>query len=291
MSARRRRSGGRNRRMWLPRGLPFRPTEADLDDMPLSAWAQLGAKKSAPKKTPQKRRKNESPRVAPETPVETITLDESIENIGIVENVNSKIETFMETASFLSSDEEEIEMIKAKTNKKPVPNQFFISDDSDDEIKIVNVDKVANTNNSTAGTSTSTFNAPKAKVSEDDVMNLIDAVLENSNSGSTALANDVKSLEDLTKETEEMLKNATSLLDEFKTSRKPEPEVKKVESPKVKIGSCPICLESLSDRPAAVTICGHVFCKECITETARTMKKCPTCRKTITAKKIHPIYL
>ncbi|EFA03049.2 uncharacterized protein LOC103314631 [Tribolium castaneum] len=287
MSARRRRSGGRNRRI-QPVGLQALRSDADFEDMPLSMLALLQA--SARKKTPQRRRKN-APRARPSvqtTSVETINLDESVENAGIVERVNSKIDTFMETASFISSDEEEAEMIKAKTNKKPVPNQFFISDDSDDDIQVVNVDKKT----STAGTSTSTAtsNESKAEATEDDIMHLIDTVLDNSNQLNETAANQAKSLEEYRKETEEMLKKASSLLDEFKTGRKPEPEVQKVESPKVTVGSCPICLEALSERPAAVTVCGHIFCKECITQTAKAMKKCPTCRKAITVKKIHPIY-
>jgi hypothetical protein len=48
----------------------------------------------------------------------------------------------MQSGSFISSDEDETEMIKAKTNKKPSPNQFFISDDSDDDSKVVSCTKL-----------------------------------------------------------------------------------------------------------------------------------------------------
>lgn len=64
------------------------------------------------------------------------------ENAEILNNVNAKIGNFMQSGSFISSDEDETEMIKAKTNKKPSPNQFFISDDSDDDSKVVSCTKL-----------------------------------------------------------------------------------------------------------------------------------------------------
>jgi hypothetical protein len=42
---------------------------------------------------------------------------------------------------------------------------------------------------------------------------------------------------------------------------------------------CPICAESLQQRPVAVTNCGHVFCQECISRDFASLERCPTCNK------------
>mmetsp|Transcript_40993 Transcript_40993/g.103087 ORF Transcript_40993/g.103087 Transcript_40993/m.103087 type:complete len:180 (+) Transcript_40993:141-680(+) len=52
---------------------------------------------------------------------------------------------------------------------------------------------------------------------------------------------------------------------------------------------CPVCLETC--RSMTSTTCGHVFCEECIRMAIRTQKKCPTCRKNLTARQLHRIYL
>ncbi|RZB41337.1 E3 ubiquitin-protein ligase BRE1-like [Asbolus verrucosus] len=218
----------------------------------------------------------------------------------MLSNVNSKIGNFMQSGNFISSDEDETEMIKAKTNKKPSPNPFFISDDSDDDCKFVK-QPVGTSNfdiskpSTSAGTSSIPSKDNKPEVLDDDIMVLVDTVLDKKSSNSSqdkqSPMKDIKSLEEYRKETEEMLKNASCLLDEIKTGRKAETEDKKEESSqKVTVGLCPICLDSLADRPVSVTVCGHIFCKECILHTAQTLKKCPTCRKAINSKKIHPIY-
>jgi hypothetical protein len=146
-----------------------------------------------------------------------------------------------------------------------------------------------------AGTSTNSSKDNKPTILDDSIMEIIDSVLDNTGSSKSEnkenSITEMKSLEEFRKETEEMLKSASCLLDEFKTGRKAEPEVKEQASPeKVTVGACPVCLESLTSRPASVTVCGHIFCKDCIMKTAQAMKKCPTCRKPINSKKIHPIY-
>lgn len=56
--------------------------------------------------------------------------------------------------------------------------------------------------------------------------------------------------------------------------------------------SCPICLES---KTAVIeimsTTCGHVFCGNCIRSAVKIHKKCPTCRKKLTLKQFHRIFL
>lgn len=49
--------------------------------------------------------------------------------------------------------------------------------------------------------------------------------------------------------------------------------------------SCPICLDTLVNRQPVSTICGHLFCKNCITQALVNAKKCPMCKKALSAKK------
>uniref|UniRef100_A0A182X3S5 RING-type domain-containing protein n=1 Tax=Anopheles quadriannulatus TaxID=34691 RepID=A0A182X3S5_ANOQN len=54
---------------------------------------------------------------------------------------------------------------------------------------------------------------------------------------------------------------------------------------------CPICYESLADRPALSTICGHLFCADCIKRAQQLTKQCPMCKKKLwKASQMHPIY-
>lgn len=52
---------------------------------------------------------------------------------------------------------------------------------------------------------------------------------------------------------------------------------------------CPICFDALKN--PSVTLCGHVFCTECLQAAVRTSKQCPICRKKMTLKGFHPLYL
>lgn len=52
---------------------------------------------------------------------------------------------------------------------------------------------------------------------------------------------------------------------------------------------CPICFDALQN--PSVTLCGHVYCRECITTVARSTKQCPICRKKLTNKGFHPLFL
>lgn len=60
--------------------------------------------------------------------------------------------------------------------------------------------------------------------------------------------------------------------------------------------SCPICMDGYSEiiqsgRLIVSTKCGHVFCSQCIRDALRNVTSCPTCRKKLTAKQYHPIYI
>lgn len=59
---------------------------------------------------------------------------------------------------------------------------------------------------------------------------------------------------------------------------------------------CPICFDSVKEikrtqRQLMSTICGHLFCNTCIMETISTRKCCPSCRKRLTNRQVHAIYL
>lgn len=52
---------------------------------------------------------------------------------------------------------------------------------------------------------------------------------------------------------------------------------------------CAICMDTMQEETS--TICGHLFCQSCIQGAIKTQKKCPTCRKKLTMKNIHRIYI
>nr|XP_026493774.1 E3 ubiquitin-protein ligase RNF4-like [Vanessa tameamea] len=68
----------------------------------------------------------------------------------------------------------------------------------------------------------------------------------------------------------------------------------KKEEPRIlkKIGDCPICMEELGKCPMSSTNCGHVFCSNCLEQSLKFEKRCPTCRKYLKGKlAYHPLYL
>ncbi|VAI19392.1 unnamed protein product [Triticum turgidum subsp. durum] len=60
-------------------------------------------------------------------------------------------------------------------------------------------------------------------------------------------------------------------------------------APKEPIFTCPVCWNKL-DEPAT-TMCGHIFCTNCIKQAIQYQKKCPTCRKHLKMNNFHRIYL
>ncbi|XP_020619157.1 E3 ubiquitin-protein ligase RNF4-like [Orbicella faveolata] len=60
--------------------------------------------------------------------------------------------------------------------------------------------------------------------------------------------------------------------------------------------SCPICLDDEKTikrrkRKLMSTTCGHVFCDQCIRSAVQMQNKCPTCRKKLSLRQLHPIFL
>ncbi|KAI5104918.1 E3 ubiquitin-protein ligase RNF4 [Silurus meridionalis] len=46
-----------------------------------------------------------------------------------------------------------------------------------------------------------------------------------------------------------------------------------------------------SGRLMVSTKCGHLFCSQCIRDSLARAHNCPTCRKKLTYKQYHPIYI
>ncbi|KAM0931338.1 hypothetical protein ACQ4PT_000387 [Festuca glaucescens] len=67
------------------------------------------------------------------------------------------------------------------------------------------------------------------------------------------------------------------------------PPVTVKEVPKEPKFICPVCLDEMVD--ASSTICGHIFCQECIRASIKTQKKCPTCRTKLNLRNIHRVHL
>ncbi|NXA96063.1 RNF4 ligase, partial [Melanocharis versteri] len=59
---------------------------------------------------------------------------------------------------------------------------------------------------------------------------------------------------------------------------------------------CPICMDFYpqivqSGRLILSTLCGHVFCSQCLPFALQTASFCPTCRTELTPVQYHPIYI
>lgn len=61
-----------------------------------------------------------------------------------------------------------------------------------------------------------------------------------------------------------------------------------IQTPKM---YCPICMDTIREGVPYSAVCGHVFCKECITRVVKEQKKCPFCSTKLTMTKVHPLYL
>ncbi|XP_029212837.2 uncharacterized protein [Acropora muricata] len=60
--------------------------------------------------------------------------------------------------------------------------------------------------------------------------------------------------------------------------------------------TCPICMDddkAIKRRKSQLmsTTCGHVFCDKCIRSAVQLQRRCPTCRKKLSLKQLHAIFL
>lgn len=53
---------------------------------------------------------------------------------------------------------------------------------------------------------------------------------------------------------------------------------------------CPICMEPSNGQEIAGTVCGHIFCKDCIESYLVTCSQCPTCRKELSKNQLFILY-
>jgi hypothetical protein len=58
--------------------------------------------------------------------------------------------------------------------------------------------------------------------------------------------------------------------------QEPEPPQEPEEEPE----ECPVCFDPMTGATATL-VCGHLFCKDCITDWASSQTTCPTCRETL----------
>ncbi|XP_066254909.1 uncharacterized protein [Euwallacea similis] len=99
------------------------------------------------------------------------------------------------------------------------------------------------------------------------------------------------SLDDMKRKRDEILSDIGAQVEELQPKLK-EQETEMNSTPVKAAPICPVCLEQLcGSTQAMVTLCGHIFCKSCITQTVQKTKKCPSCRKGLTKSKYHPVYI
>uniref|UniRef100_A0A8C7PAB4 Ring finger protein 4 n=1 Tax=Oncorhynchus mykiss TaxID=8022 RepID=A0A8C7PAB4_ONCMY len=60
--------------------------------------------------------------------------------------------------------------------------------------------------------------------------------------------------------------------------------------------SCPVCMDAYAEiiesgRLVVSTKCGHLFCSHCLRDSLLRSHTCPTCRKKLTHKQCHPVYI
>jgi hypothetical protein len=58
--------------------------------------------------------------------------------------------------------------------------------------------------------------------------------------------------------------------------------------------TCGICLEHMgagTSRQMWSATCGHIYCGGCLKSAVKATRKCPTCRKNLTVKQIHQVFL
>ncbi|XP_077865534.1 E3 ubiquitin-protein ligase RNF4-like [Saccoglossus kowalevskii] len=60
--------------------------------------------------------------------------------------------------------------------------------------------------------------------------------------------------------------------------------------------TCPVCMDDEKQiksnrRHLVSTVCGHIFCNKCIVGAIQSQHRCPACRKKISMRQFHPIFL
>lgn len=257
---------------------------------------------SLAKKPKTSQKKSRSKNVASSS-TGVVFLDSEEDNIdkAVTENhtkqIENKVDSFFKSNNLVSDDDDgEIIIPKSSVQVAPKQKEFYTLSDSDEEIGKL-VKSTADSRDSTIpieGSSGLKSLSEESVSKTDELMDIVDKILDcDDTTVEIPHTEPDQSWSEYKNKAEEILGNINTLLQEIKEDTKPPEESKVLESsPEKNQPTCPICFEKLGGEVLPMTtICGHIFCKKCITRAVKTSKRCPTCRKNVTIKKIHAVYL
>ncbi|CAH1173716.1 unnamed protein product [Phaedon cochleariae] len=209
-------------------------------------------------------------------------------------DIENRVNTFFKSGNLMSDDEDDDLGLAKIPDKQPPkePKEFYLLSDSDDEQPTV---KDSVTCPQTVESQPNPVEIISINNDNDELMDIVDKILDCDDVPLEArleVTNQPdKSWTEYKSKTEEILGSVNALLGELEEPKEKKEKVVQ-KSPEKSKPSCPICLEMLGgDVVAASTMCGHIFCHDCIKKVAQTSKTCPTCRKRVNLKQIHPLYL
>ncbi|CAG9769429.1 unnamed protein product [Ceutorhynchus assimilis] len=192
----------------------------------------------------------------------------------------------IKSAAFYSlSDFEELE--KSASDKSPDASPARGSDKGMDIISSFLVPSSPKPSTSGLTTFAKVLNKPTEETPQDSFA-YVESLLTSSDESDVEEKPKELTLAELKKKTDEILRDVELSIEALHPKPDPKPPAAEIEAP-----SCPVCLDQYDAGPrqAMTTLCGHVFCKTCITNVVRVSKKCPTCRKGLTKNKYHPVYI
>nr|CAI5860664.1 unnamed protein product [Callosobruchus analis] len=229
-----------------------------------------------------------------------ISIDNSLCDDGEYdEQVRNRVNSHFKSTVLISDDEDEYvpPVVKPARENTGLSKSFYVVSDSDDDVfQPTSFDSnaascshamqdTATTEKSPGPTEEDTTRTGNLTVSNvDELLQVVDEIIECTKSPEKP----PDTVEDWKAKTEELISSADALMKDLYKITGTAPK----EEPKEQSRDCPVCLESLGGSvQVATTLCGHLFCRPCITKAALVSKKCPTCRKGINNKKIVPIYV
>ncbi|XP_072394895.1 uncharacterized protein [Diabrotica undecimpunctata] len=206
-----------------------------------------------------------------------------------MKSITSQVNNFFKAANCSDDDDDDIIHVPKDTPAtKPTvtTKSLYVLSDSDDDCGVVSVPNISD---QVEQVSQEGENNPDPKPSEEQLMDIVHNILDTDNvevNTSNTEPDNWNKLQNQVNAVMESIHSIISTIDEVKEKPKEE------KSPVKSKPTCPVCFEVLGDPVVAgATLCGHIFCMTCIKQVAKTSKKCPTCRKNVTLKKVHPLYL
>ncbi|XP_057443229.1 uncharacterized protein LOC130735148 [Lotus japonicus] len=129
---------------------------------------------------------------------------------------------------------------------------------------------------------------------DDDDINVIDSPPRDLSQVGTARRtrrriNNIVDLDQSTTSDNNHIRRSRRLLKKTPISSEGSNKSKVPELPRESIFKCPICMCPMVKEMS--TMCGHIFCKKCITAAIDAQSKCPTCRKFVTMKELRRVFL